>query len=174
MKFKNNFFLIILVIIIYFLLQIKVLIEASYYPGIVKCFGITRDPITLNYALVLEYVKNDLRLYLKQNYNSITWGQKLAIIKRICYVLHIIHDMDLIHKDLHPGNILIDGVILISDFGFCIPASKTLPDSAKKIYGVMPYVAPEILHGEQHTLASDIYSLGIIMNEIITVTPPTI
>jgi serine/threonine protein kinase len=41
-----------------------------------------------------------------------------------------------------------------------------------KIYGVMPYMAPEILHREPHTLASDIYSLGIIMNEIITVIPP--
>ncbi|CAB4407337.1 unnamed protein product [Rhizophagus irregularis] len=153
-----------------FLNEIKVLIEASYYPGIVKCFGITRDPISLNYALVLEYVKHDLRSYLYKTNNSITLGQKLIIIKRICYGLHIIHDMELVHKDLHPGNILIDGVTLISDFGFCIPTNKTSSDS--NVYGVMPYMAPEILRGEQHTLASDVYSLGIIMNEIVTVTPP--
>ncbi|PKC13332.1 kinase-like protein [Rhizophagus irregularis] len=78
--------------------------------------------------------------------------------------------MKLIHKDLHSGNILIDGVTLISDFGFCIPTNKTSSDS--NVYGVMPYMAPEILRGEQHTLASDVYSLGIIMNEIVTVTPP--
>ncbi|CAB4407339.1 unnamed protein product [Rhizophagus irregularis] len=153
-----------------FLNEIKVLIKASY-PGIVKCFGITQEPISLNYALVLEYVKNDLRSYLYQNNNnSITWGQKLNIIKRICYGLHIIHDMELIHKDLHPGNILTDVVTLISDFGCCIPANITSSDSY--IYGVMQYMAPEILRGKQHTLASDIYSLGIIINEIITITPP--
>ena len=107
--------------------------------------------ISLNYALVLEYVKNDLRSYLYQNNNnSITWGQKLNIIKRICYGLHIIHDMELIHKDLHPGNILTDVVTLISDFGCCIPANITSSDSY--IYGVMQYMAPEILRGKQHTL----------------------
>ncbi|GES90732.1 kinase-like domain-containing protein [Rhizophagus clarus] len=153
-----------------FLNEIEVFIKASYYPGILKCFGITQDPNSFNYALVLEYMKNDLRSYLKENYNSITWGQKLMIIKRICYGLHVIHDMELIHKDLHPGNVLIHGNILISDFGFCVPANK--PPTNKNVYGVLPYMAPEILCGQQHTLASDIYSLGIIMNEIITITPP--
>ncbi|GES90733.1 kinase-like domain-containing protein [Rhizophagus clarus] len=148
----------------------KVFIKACYYPGILKCFGITQVPGSFNYALVLEYMKDDLRSYLKKNYNSITWGQKLMIIKSICYGLHVIHDLELIHKDLHPGNVLIHDNILISDFGFCVLANK--PPTNKNVYGVMPYMAPEILREQQHTLASDIYSLGIIMNEIITITPP--
>ncbi|RIA87460.1 kinase-like domain-containing protein [Glomus cerebriforme] len=139
-----------------------------------KCFGITQDPKTLNYALVLEFMKSDLRTYLNQNFNSITWEQKLIIICHICYGLHIIHENKLIHKDLHPGNILNDNIrTLISDFGFSIPANEILSNSNEKnIYGVMPYIAPEILREKSHTQASDVYSLGIIINEIITMTTP--
>ncbi|RIA82697.1 kinase-like domain-containing protein [Glomus cerebriforme] len=58
---------------------------------------------------------------------------------------------------------------VISDFGFCKPADEK---SSKKIYGVMPYMAPEILRGKKYTEKSDVYSFGIIMNEIISIIPP--
>src|ERR1051325_6549931 len=136
---------------------------------VIKCFGITQDPNTRNYALVLQYMENgDLRSYLV---NSILWKRKLNNIYDICLALSNIHTHKLIHKDLHPGNIFIDSTFThIGDFGFCMPASEIL--SENKIYGVMPYMAPEILRGGLYTLASDIYSLGIIINEIITVVPP--
>ncbi|GES90708.1 kinase-like domain-containing protein [Rhizophagus clarus] len=142
---------------------------------IVKCFGITQDPITHNYALVLQYMENgNLRSYLKQTNNSLTWEQRLNKIYDICLALHNIHKYGLVHKDLHPGNIFIDSTFTyIGDFGFCMPANENFSDSTKKnIYGVIPYIAPEILRGKPHTLASDIYSLGIIINEIITTIPP--
>src|SRR3954451_13792112 len=142
---------------------------------IIKCFGITQDPITNNYALVLQYMENgDLRKYLKRTANLITWDQRLNKIYDICLALSNIHVHGLIHKDLHPGNIFIDSTFAyIGDFGFCMPANEILSNSTKKnVYGVMPYIAPEILRGKPHTLASDVYSLGVIINEIITVVPP--
>ncbi|GBB93945.1 hypothetical protein RclHR1_02260010 [Rhizophagus clarus] len=156
-----------------FLNEIKVFINANCYPGIMKCFGITQVTESLNYALVLEYMESgDLRKYLNENINSVTLEQKLVIIKYICYGLKIIHDKKLIHKDLHPGNIFVSSTCAyIGDFGCCIPANENIKNS-NRIYGVVPYMAPEILRGNPHTLASDIYSLGIIINEIITVIPP--
>ncbi|RIA84265.1 kinase-like domain-containing protein, partial [Glomus cerebriforme] len=76
-----------------------------------------------------------------------------------------------IHKDLHLGNVLQskDRYSFISDFGSCKPADET---DTKKIYGVMPYMAPEILRGKEYTQKSDVYSLGIIINEIISIIPP--
>ncbi|PKK65693.1 kinase-like protein [Rhizophagus irregularis] len=54
-----------------------------------------------------------------------------------------------------------------------MPANEILSNSIKKnVYGVIPYMAPEILRGKPHTLASVVYSLGMIINEIITVIPP--
>ncbi|PKY51234.1 hypothetical protein RhiirA4_468116 [Rhizophagus irregularis] len=158
-----------------FLNEIKFLNEVSGYMCIIKCFGITQDPITNNYALVLQYMENgDLRKYLKRTANIITWDQRLNKIYDICLALNNIHAHGLIHKDLHPGNIFIGSTFAyIGDFGFCMPANEILSNSTKKnIYGVMPYMAPEILRGKPHTLASDVYSLGVIINEIITVIPP--
>src|ERR1043166_3990573 len=113
----------------------------------------------------------DLRSYLKRTVNSITWRQRLNNMYDICSGLSIIHKKGLIHKDLHPGNIFIGSTFAyIGDFGFCMPANESSANPGA--YGVMPYMAPEILRGSSHTLASDIYSLGVIINEIITVIPP--
>ncbi|RGB42865.1 kinase-like domain-containing protein [Rhizophagus diaphanus] len=142
---------------------------------IIKCFGITQDPITHNYALALQYMENgNLRSYLGQTANSKTWEQRLNKMYDICLALNDIHKYGLIHKDLHPGNIFIGSTFAyIGDFGLCMPANECLSNSTEKnIYGVIPYIAPEILRRKPHTLASDIYSLGIIINEIITGIPP--
>src|SRR6266487_4984209 len=96
---------------------------------VIKCFGITQDPITHNYALVLQYMENgDLRSYLKRTINTInSWKQKLNNIYDVCNGLNIIHKKGLIHKDLHQGNVFIDSTFAyIGDFGFCMPASVTL------------------------------------------------
>src|SRR5579859_280033 len=139
---------------------------------VIKCYGITQNPKNNNYALVLQYMESgDLRLFLRRTVNSLTWKRRINYIYDICLALDNIHKYKLMHKDLHPDNVFIDSTFAyIGDFGFCIPANETL--SKRNIYGVMPYMAPEVLCGNPYTLASDIYSLGIIINEIITVIPP--
>src|SRR5581483_3755633 len=133
--------------------------------GLIRCYGVTQESNTQNYALVLPFMENgSLRSYLNQNFNSLTWLQKLEIMFSISFGLDFIHSENLMHKDLHLGNVLQSkGAILrtcISDFGFCKPADKI---SSNNVYGVMPYMAPEILRGKKCTKASDIYSFGIIV-----------
>ena len=153
---------------IYFYLyfQINFFNKVSGYLCVVNCFGITRDPITYNYALVLQYMESgDLHSNLKQ---AVTWRRRINIIYDICIALKDIHNHGLIHKDLHPVNIFIDSTFaFIGDFGLCMPANETSSNS--KTYGIVPYMAPEILCKNQYTLASDVYSLGIIIDEIITI-----
>ncbi|RGB26479.1 kinase-like domain-containing protein, partial [Rhizophagus diaphanus] len=73
------------------------------------------------------------------------------------------------HKDFHSGNILEGGSFYVSDLGMCQPANnKNKSDKKKGVYGVLPYMAPEVLRGYQYTKASDIYSFGIIMNEYLS------
>jgi serine/threonine protein kinase len=138
------------------------------YKYVIKCYGITRNPDTLNYALVFELKDCSLRHYLDNHYNSLTLKDKLDIIERICLGLNCIHSFNLIHGDFHSGNILYSSKkisnVSIGDFGFCRPASES---EEKKICGIVPYIAPEVLRGNEYTQASDIYSLGIIINEII-------
>ncbi|PKY62516.1 kinase-like protein, partial [Rhizophagus irregularis] len=82
-----------------------------------------------------------------------------------------IHCESSIHRDLHSGNILYKQSIdswFISDLGFCGPADKP----STSIYGNLPYIAPEIINGKEHTFKSDIYSIGMLMWEISSEQPP--
>ena len=81
-------------------------------------------------------------------------------------MLQIIHSQNLIHRDLHSGNILQDNLYsaYIADLGLSMSAST----ESEGVCGILPYIAPEILGGKQYTIESDIYSFGIIMWEIFS------
>ena len=86
-----------------------------------------------------------------------------------------IHSKELIHRDLHIGNILrFFDKTKITDMGLCRPAdyNKLENTNNNNIYGVLPYIAPEILRGQNYTKAADVYSFGIIMYEVISGLPP--
>ncbi|EXX57923.1 Skm1p [Rhizophagus irregularis DAOM 197198w] len=137
----------------------------SKWPNIASCYGLTQDISDGNYMLVIMKMDMDLRKYLQQNYNQLTWKEKIIIAYEIIEALYWIHNENAIHRDLHSGNILFsqfnDGWT-ISDLGFCGPADK----SSKSIYGNLPYIAPEVISGKGYTFASDIYSIAILMWEI--------
>ncbi|RIB23963.1 kinase-like domain-containing protein [Gigaspora rosea] len=81
----------------------------------------------------------------------------------------MIHSQELVHRDLHSGNILQDNLhsAYIADLGLSISANIAIKKEKRGVYGILPYIAPEILEGEQYTTASDIYSFGIILWEIL-------
>ncbi|GBC54191.2 kinase-like domain-containing protein [Rhizophagus irregularis DAOM 181602=DAOM 197198] len=128
------------------------------------CYGITQDPDTRNYMMVLQYYENgDLRNNLM---NDLEYRHKIINLYWIIDGLLAIHDAGKVHKDFHSGNVLLDGDILaISDLGMCQPADD---NERKGVFGVIPYMAPEVLRGHQYTQAADIYSFGIMMNELMS------
>ncbi|RHZ54912.1 hypothetical protein Glove_421g15 [Diversispora epigaea] len=154
-------------------------IHFKTYDGFVSIpfYGITQDPETHSYMMVLEYAKGgNLRECLKNNFNNTNWKQKLDNLYNLSYRLMSIHELDIIHQDFHPGNILLANHIdymQISDFGLSklIGANPNNPEK-KNIFGVLPYIAPEVLSGEEYTKAADVYSYGIIAYEIVTGFPP--
>ncbi|RHZ77237.1 hypothetical protein Glove_184g61 [Diversispora epigaea] len=139
-------------------IHLKILIK---YNASIKFYGITQDPETHSYMMVLYYAKDgNLREYLKINFNNINWEQKLE-------------NLYIVHQDFHPGNILSSDFkndLQICDFGL-IEANPNNPEK-KNIFGVLPYIAPEVLGGEEYTKAADVYSYGIIAYEIVTGFPP--
>ncbi|CAI2192115.1 13040_t:CDS:2, partial [Funneliformis geosporum] len=84
--------------------------------------------------------------------------------------LNEIHQKSLIHCDFHHGNILNlrNKILSISDLGLCKPVEYFQNSKNNDIYGVLPFVAPEVLRGQSYTFASDIYSFSIIMWELIS------
>ncbi|RHZ87892.1 hypothetical protein Glove_29g158 [Diversispora epigaea] len=155
-------------------IHLKIWIELAS----IQFYGITQDPETHSYMMVLQYAEDEnLREYLKKNFNNINWLQKLKSLYILSVRLLRIYELGIVHQDFHPGNILSSDfkkTIWISDFGL----NKLIeinPNNPKKnnIFGVLPYIAPEVLSGgEKYTKASDVYSYGIIAYEIVTGFPP--
>jgi serine/threonine protein kinase len=74
---------------------------------------------------------------------------------------------NIMHRDIKPGNILLhNGVIKIADFGFCKPLNSAR-DLAQTMLGSPIYMAPEILKGEVYTIKADIWSLGVVLYEML-------
>ena len=119
--------------------------------------------------LVMDQMDTDLRNYLQQNHNQITWEERFQFVFQIIDSLSEIHFEKAIHRDLHSGNILQQfDSLYISDLGFCGPADKP----SEKIYGSLPYIAPEVIIGKEQTYKSDIYSIAMLMWEISSGQPP--
>ncbi|RIB10446.1 kinase-like domain-containing protein [Gigaspora rosea] len=120
-----------------------------------------------NYIFVMSYMsRGSLSEYLSSDFKNITWEMKLSILRDIVTGIKWIHENKIIHRDIHSGNILMDKVneSVIADLGFSRPAKED-PKSSE-IYGIMPYVAPEVFRKKQYSFSSDIYSLGMIMWEL--------
>ncbi|UZO10184.1 uncharacterized protein OCT59_001782 [Rhizophagus irregularis] len=158
-----------------FLNEIKSHLQFYHY-YVIQCYGITQDPNTKDYMMVLEYCEyGNLRNYLNKSKNYINYFSKIRNLMKIARGLLDIHNAGKIHKDFHSGNILYNfhGHPYISDLGMCQPANNEKQLVKQEgIYGVLPYMAPEVLRGYQYTKASDIYSFGIMMNEYISEETP--
>src|SRR6266496_3936481 len=114
------------------------------------------------------YHRGDLAHYITKDFFNISWLYKLMKLYRIAMGIKIMHDANIIHKDYHSGN------VFISDFPGAVTGDLGLSKSSlddeedNEIYGIIPYVAPEIFQGQKYTKASDIYGFGMIMWELMT------
>ncbi|GES73921.1 kinase-like domain-containing protein [Rhizophagus clarus] len=121
--------------------------------GILKIYGITQNPSTKDYVIILQYA-GEGNLY---NYKDISknwyWAERLYILRIIIKGLEKIHKTQMVHRDFHIGNILMlseyalttlhsVNKVCISDMGLCGEIGNM---DETKIYGVMPYMAPEVL-----------------------------
>ncbi|RHZ79730.1 hypothetical protein Glove_141g61 [Diversispora epigaea] len=157
-----------------FLNEIAIHLKASSEYASLRFYGITQDPKTNEYIMVLEYMNGgNLRDYLKKDFNNINWSMKLEYLKELASDFKNIHKLDIMHHDFHPGNILLSNFknyyLCISDFGLSkLIGINTKNPEKTQIFGVLPYIAPEVLSGEEYTKAADVYSFGMIAYEMVT------
>ncbi|PKY46846.1 kinase-like protein [Rhizophagus irregularis] len=134
-------------------------------------YGITQNPNTKDFIIIMKYYKFDLRNYItkSKDFYNIEWNKKLKILRNIAEGLKHLHNQGIIHRDLHSGNILCenDDDVVISDLGISKSAMGSTKDN-ESVYGIIPYMAPEILQRKEYTIFSDIYSFGMIMWELMT------
>ncbi|CAB4410384.1 unnamed protein product [Rhizophagus irregularis] len=150
--------------------------------NILQIYGISQNPDTKGYIMIVEYSNGGkLDDYISNHVVNWDWLNRLGALREIISGLKKIHENKMVHRDFHIGNILsqFDGYITntlapiskicISDMGLCGEVSNI---DEKNIYGVMPFVAPEVLKSKRYTQAADIYSFGMIMYFIMTSKQP--
>ncbi|PKY24293.1 kinase-like protein [Rhizophagus irregularis] len=168
----------------YFLNELKSyrhFFSEQIYGQIIKIYGFTKDGSD-DYILVLEYASGgDLQKYLQKNFTTITWDDKLNILFKLSEGLDYIHKNEFIHRDFHSGNILLSdnsissilwrfGGWKIGDLG--LSQSVDNKSTNNEVYGVIPYIAPEIFKGSKFSKEADIYSFGMVMWELTTGCKP--
>ncbi|RIA85583.1 kinase-like domain-containing protein [Glomus cerebriforme] len=144
-------------------------------------YGITKDPSKNEFISIIKYAEGgDLHDYLNSNFSSLNWNKKLSILSSFLRDLKTIHEQGFIHKDIHSKNILLSKnktsfreenllIAYLPTSGLTRPMVPTGNKNEKEgIYGILPYIAPEVLKGKEYIQASDIYSVGIVMCELST------
>jgi serine/threonine protein kinase/tetratricopeptide (TPR) repeat protein len=126
--------------------------------------------------LVMEYAPGGTLRTRHPKQTQLTLEMIVAYVSQVAAALQCAHDQRLIHRDVKPENMLLGfrSDVLLSDFGLAMLAPHTLSASTQPIAslaGTAPYLAPEQLQGKA-VPASDQYSLGVVVYEWITGTPP--
>lgn len=139
------------------------------HPNIVTVYDVGNKDQT--YYIVMEFVEgNDLKKIIKtETVLSVDRALKLAI--QICAGIGFAHRAGLVHADVKPQNILVTrgDIVKVTDFGIAQAFSDTQPaEKVSVVWGSPHYFAPEQARGEKPTPASDVYSIGIVMFEMLT------
>lgn len=154
------------------------------HPGIVKVYDYIVNEAT--YFIVMEYVEgSSLAEVLAESPRGIAPGRALDIFQNILAGVSYAHNFTyqdeagdphtgIIHRDLKPANILVtpDDRTKITDFGIVKLVGVEHTETFSRPYGTPQYVSPEQAEGRELDQRSDIYSLGIILYELLTGTPP--
>ncbi len=138
------------------------------HPNIVEIYDVGEDDG--DYYIVMEYIPGKNLKQLLKKRGKLTVAEVIDIMLQITSAMSVAHDSLIIHRDLKPQNILImdDGGVKITDFGIAMALNSTQLTQTNSAMGSVHYFPPEQASGKGATLKSDIYSLGIMMYELLT------
>lgn len=138
------------------------------HPNIVEVYDVGDD--NGQYFIVMEYIEGKNLKELTKKRGKLTTTEVVDIMSQIADGLSVAHDSYIIHRDIKPQNIMIleNGLVKITDFGIAMAMNATQLTQTNSVMGSVHYLPPEQASGKGSTLKSDIYSMGILMYELLT------
>ena len=137
------------------------------HPNIVQVFDSGETPDGAHYT-VLELVDGGSVQEVLRDQGAMQWTEVIRIAVQICSALDIAHRSGVLHRDVKPGNVLVDGdAVKLSDFGIARLVGQSQVTAAQSIIGTLAYTPPEIFHNDPFDGRGDIYQLGVTMYEML-------
>ncbi|HEX8073787.1 MAG TPA: protein kinase [Thermoleophilaceae bacterium] len=134
------------------------------HPNIVQVFDSGEDPDSSRHYIVMEYVDGPSCADLIRQHRMFDTDDTVRIVRDACQGLDYAHRAGVIHRDVKPGNLLVQndtGATKLADFGIAKAAEQTRITQVGAVLGTAAYLSPEQASGEEAGAASDIYSLGV-------------
>ncbi len=138
------------------------------HSNIVEVYDVGED--NGDYYIVMEYIEGKHLKDLIKKRGKLTTSEVIDIMLQITDGMSVAHDSYIIHRDIKPQNIMIleNGLIKITDFGIAMAMNATQLTQTNSVMGSVHYLPPEQANGKGSSLQSDIYSMGIVMYELLT------
>ena len=138
------------------------------HQNIVEVYDVGED--NGEYYIVMEYIEGKHLKNLLKKRGKLTLSEAVDIMMQITDGMSVAHDSYIIHRDIKPQNIMIleNGLVKITDFGIAMAMNATQLTQTNSVMGSVHYLPPEQASGQGSTLQSDIYSMGIVMFELLT------
>ena len=138
------------------------------HPNIVEIYDVGEE--NGNYFIVMEYVDGVTLKTLIKKRGKMILAEALDITKQVASGLACAHASCIIHREIKPQNIMVldDGLVKITDFGIAVASNSESLTQTNSVMGSVHYLPPEQANGSGSTVRSDIYSLGIMMFEMLT------
>lgn len=147
------------------------------HPNIVRIHDLYENSGELPF-ISMEFIDGDnlATLRVSEEARCFSWDYLKPLVKQLCEALEYAHSEGVIHRDLKPGNMMVDrkGRLKLADFGIAV----TISDSSNRVSvnhpnsGTLAYMSPQHLRGEFPKAGDDIYALGATLYELLTSTPP--